>query len=249
MSVIYAASKLHKKYRLQGISVPVLRGLNLEIRRGEILAIVGRSGVGKSTLLNILGLLDTPTSGEVVYTGRDPAFHGRNLAALDLRQKSRVRNRLFGFVFQFYHLLPDLNVLENVMLPAMILRGLGEYRRDKAELSRRGRELLDRVGILERSHFPPTRLSGGERQRAAIARALMNDPELVYCDEPTGNLDTVTSQKIHDLILELNVELGTGFVVVTHDPGLAALAGRILTMRDGLFEGAQPPPSEVAPGR
>ena len=235
-SVVYAARNLRKDYRLQGISVPVLRGLDLEIRRGEILSIVGMSGVGKSTLLNILGLLDSPTGGELIYRGRDREFQGRDLARLDLQAKSRVRNQDFGFVFQFYHLLPDLDVLENVLLPAMILRSTGEFRRRRAQLVERGRELLRRVGIIERADFPPSRLSGGERQRAAIARSLMNDPELVFCDEPTGNLDTVTGHRIHSLILELNRELGTAFVVVTHDRGLARLAHRTLSMRDGLFE-------------
>lgn len=236
-TVIYWANDLWKEYQLQGVSVSVLKGLNLEIRRGEILAIVGRSGVGKSTLLNLLGLLDSPTQGKLTYSGRDTRFRGRDLASLVIAEKSLVRNQHFGFVFQFYHLLPDLNVLENVMLPTMIHRSVGRYRRDKAELKARAEDLLERVGIFERRSFPPTKLSGGERQRAAIARSLMNDPELVYCDEPTGNLDTVTSQKIHDLILELNGDLGTGFVIVTHDTALASLAHRTLTMRDGLFQG------------
>ncbi|MBN1442991.1 MAG: ABC transporter ATP-binding protein [Planctomycetes bacterium] len=234
-SVLYSARNIRKEYRLQGISVPVLKGLHLQIRRGEILSIVGLSGVGKSTLLNILGLLDSPSSGELIYQGRRSDFHGQNLARLDIQDKSRVRNREFGFVFQFYHLLPDLDVLENVMLPAMILLGVAEYRARKPQIVERARSLLERVGILERQDFPPSRLSGGERQRAAIARALMNDPELVFCDEPTGNLDTVTGHRIHGLILELNRDLGTGFVLVTHDRGLSRLAHRTLAMRDGLF--------------
>jgi lipoprotein-releasing system ATP-binding protein len=234
--ILYDARQIQKEYRMQGISVPVLKGIELQIRRGEMLSIVGLSGVGKSTLLNILGLLDTPTAGELLYWGRDEAFHGRDLALLGLNEKSRVRNRDFGFVFQFYHLLPDLSVIENVLLPAMILRGTSEYRRVRPQLVARAEELLERVGILARSNFPPSRLSGGERQRAAIARAFMNDPELVFCDEPTGNLDTVTGKKIQELILELNRDLGTGFVLVTHDQGLARVAHRTLRMRDGLFE-------------
>jgi lipoprotein-releasing system ATP-binding protein len=235
-SVLYSAHNIRKEYRLQGISVPVLKGLDLQIRHGEIVSIVGLSGVGKSTLLNILGLLDSPTSGELLYRSRQDPSRKVDLARLDLPEKSRVRNRDFGFVFQFYHLLPDLNVLENVMLPAMIGSSIQEYRQKRKELTERGRSLLSRVGISERRDFPPSRLSGGERQRAAIARALMNDPELVFCDEPTGNLDTVTGHKIHELILELNRELGTGFVLVTHDRGLSRLAHRTLTMRDGLFQ-------------
>lgn len=235
-SVVYSAREIFKEYHLQGITVPVLRGLHLDIRRGEMLSIVGLSGVGKSTLLNILGLLDTPTSGELLYHGRDEMFRERDLSTLGILEKSRVRNRDFGFVFQFYHLLPDLNVLENVLLPAMILRGAAQYRREKTALTETARSLLDRVGVLERATFPPGRLSGGERQRVAIARALMNEPELVLCDEPTGNLDTVTGRRIQDLLLELNSDLGTAFVIVTHDRGLARLAHRTLSMRDGLFD-------------
>lgn len=235
-SVLYAARKIHKEYRMQGISVPVLKGIDLRIRCGEILSIVGMSGVGKSTLLNILGLLDTPSSGELIYHGRENAFKGANVSQLDIQKKSQVRNREFGFVFQFYHLLPDLNVVENVLLPAMILRRVREFRQERSSLKQRALDLLDRVGILERSDFPPNRLSGGERQRTAIARALMNEPELVFCDEPTGNLDTVTGHKLHQLIFELNRELGTAFVIVTHDRSLARLAHRTLTMRDGVFD-------------
>tara|TARA_B100001013_G_C24591535_1_gene435012 strand:- start:474 stop:1253 length:780 start_codon:yes stop_codon:yes gene_type:complete len=233
---LYSVRDLHKEYRMQGVTVPVLRGCNLEVKRGEILSIIGMSGVGKTTLLNIMGLLDRPSSGQLVYNGRDKALQGRDLAELKLSQKCNIRNRHFGFVFQFYHLLPDLDVLENVLLPAMISLSYREYRRKRQELKERARELLSRVGVIDRAEFPPSRLSGGERQRVAIARALMNDPELVFCDEPTGNLDTSTGDLIHDLILELNRELGTGFILVTHDQGLASLASRILTMRDGRFE-------------
>jgi len=139
-------------------------------------------------------------------------------------------------VFQFYHLLPDLSVLENVLLPAMIFMGSKEYRREREPLTQRAERLLDRVGILPRRDFPPNRLSGGERQRAAIARALLNEPEVVFCDEPTGNLDTATGEKIHQLMLELNKELGATFVLVTHDEELARHAHRRLRMRDGQFE-------------
>ena len=221
---------------MQGVTVPVLRGCNLEVKRGEILSIIGMSGVGKTTLLNIMGLLDRPSSGQLVYNGRDKALQGRDLAELKLSQKCNIRNRHFGFVFQFYHLLPDLTVLENVLLPSMIALSYGKYTSQRSKLEERARKLLDRVGVLDRSEFPPSRLSGGERQRVAIARALMNKPELVFCDEPTGNLDTATGDRIHELILELNGELGIGFILVTHDQGLASLASRILTMRDGRFE-------------
>lgn len=240
-TVIYRVEKVKKEYRLQGVSIPVLKGIDLEVREREILSIVGMSGVGKSTLLNLMGLLDKPSSGRLIYSGRLAEFQERDLATLSLEEKSRVRNQEFGFVFQFYHLLPDLNVLENVLLPAMILRSPWRFRRERSELSGRAMHLLERVGIAARADFPPNRLSGGERQRTAIARALMNDPELVFCDEPTGNLDTVTGRRIQELIVELNRDLGTAFVLVTHDQGLASLAHRQLAMRDGLFE---PPPTE-----
>lgn len=227
---------LRKDYRLQHQSVTVLRGISMKVGGGEILAILGHSGVGKSTLLNLLGLLDTPTSGQIFYRGRDPEFRDRDLASLSSPEKARTRNRNFGFVFQFYHLLPDLTVRENVLLPAMIHYRTREFRRRRAELTRRADDLLERVGISHRSSFPPTRLSGGERQRAAIARSLFNDPEVVYCDEPTGNLDTRTGEKIHRLILDLNRELRTTFILVTHDEDLASLAHRKLRMVDGLFE-------------
>jgi lipoprotein-releasing system ATP-binding protein len=230
------AIDLKKEYRVHRNPVPVLRGIDLKVFSGEILAILGHSGVGKSTLLNLLGLLDAPSGGRIVYHGRDGRFQGLDLTGLGLREKALIRNRHFGFVFQFYHLLPDLSVLENVLLPAMIFLDTREYRRRREELRGRAEGLLDRVGILPRRDFPPNRLSGGERQRAAIARALLNEPEIVYCDEPTGNLDSLTGEKIHQLMLELNRDLGVAFVLVTHDEELARHAHRRLRMRDGQFE-------------
>ena len=233
--VIYSARQIRKDYRMNEVIIPVLKGLDLDIRRGEILSIMGHSGVGKSTLLNILGLLDTPTSGALMYRGRTDDSGPRDLASADIGTKARSRNQEFGFVFQFYHLLPDLSVLENVLLPAMILLSRGEYKSRRDTLRKEAEALLDRVGIQARKDFPPTRLSGGERQRVAIARALLNRPQIVFCDEPTGNLDTVTGEKIHELILELNRTLNVTFVIVTHDPDLAGLARRKLTMLDGVF--------------
>ena len=232
-STIYSVRELVKEYHTSRISVPVLRGLDLEIGKGEILSIVGLSGVGKSTLLNILGLLDTPTTGSLLYTTRDGT--SVDLAALSARERAEIRNREFGFVFQFYHLLPDLSVLENVLLPAMIRYNVGTFRRKKRELTARADELLERVGISERRDFSPTQLSGGERQRTALARALMNEPRILFCDEPTGNLDTSTGERIHELILELNTTTDVAFILVTHDESLAGLAHRRLAMRDGLF--------------
>jgi len=234
-NVIYSAKKIHKQYRMNRVTISVLKGLDLDIRRGEILSIVGHSGVGKSTLLNILGLLDAPTTGTLHYSSQDDSIREADLTGLDMVTRARIRNRDFGFVFQFYHLLPDLSVMENVLLPAMILHSRTQYKAGEREFRRRAEELLERVGIPARRDFPPTQLSGGERQRAAIARALMNSPQVVFCDEPTGNLDTVTGEKIHELILDLNRTLGVTFVMVTHDEGLASLAHRKLTMRDGIF--------------
>jgi lipoprotein-releasing system ATP-binding protein len=231
---------LRKEYWIHRNPVPVLNGIDLTILPGEIVAILGHSGVGKSTLLNLLGLLDAPTAGKIIYRGRDGRFAGVDLTGLGLGEKALMRNRHFGFVFQFYHLLPDLTVIENVLLPAMIVLSPREYRRRRAELTARAERLLERVGIIGRRDFPPTRLSGGERQRAAIARALLNEPEVVYCDEPTGNLDSVTGEKIHQLMLELNRETGASFVLVTHDEELARHAHRRLRMRDGRFEEGTP---------
>ena len=227
----------HKEYRIDHQSVHVLRGISLTIRSGEILAILGHSGVGKSTLLNLLGLLDSPSRGQIVYHGRDSRFVGQDLAALSRGEKAVARNCNLGFVFQFYHLLPDLSVRENVLLPAMILYSRSEFASQRADLHARADHLLEQVGLIDRRDFPPTKLSGGERQRASIARALFNEPELVLCDEPTGNLDSRTGKKIHSLILDLNETTHATFVIVTHDDELAALANRRMRMDDGqLFE-------------
>jgi len=234
-SVVYSARGIRKDYRMNRVVIPVLKGLDLDIRRGEIVSIVGQSGVGKSTLLNILGLLDVPTEGKLIYYGRDGASDGSDLGSLDLKTRARIRNREFGFVFQFYHLLPDLSALENVLLPSMILHSRSEFRARRAELEGKAEAILDRVGMLPRKDFYPQQLSGGERQRAAIARALMNEPQVVFCDEPTGNLDTGTSKRIHQLIIDLNRDLAVSFILVTHDEGLANLAHRKLPMLDGIF--------------
>ena len=213
----------------------VLKGLSVDIKAGDILAIVGSSGVGKTTFLNILGLLDLPTRGTVHYYGQEKSLHGENLITLSGVKKAHVRNRQLGFIFQLYHLLPDLTVLENVCLPALMNAGFNNWWSVKRDSATRARELLEEVGIGAKADANPTELSGGEKQRAAIARALIMRPEVVLCDEPTGNLDTATSEKIHRLLWGLNKEYGATMVIVTHDTELAGRAHRVLHMVDGRF--------------
>ncbi len=230
--LVLETRKLRKEYHSPTGMLPVLRGIDLKLHRGEFVAVMGLSGVGKSTLLNILGLLDRLSDGEILYY-----LDGEGIAAskLSRTQTGQLQNQFVGFVFQFFHLLPDLNVEENVMLPAMIHRSKGQYRKDETELRARADELMKKVGIYDRRLHRPRELSGGERQRVAIARALMNEPQLLLCDEPTGNLDTETSERVHKLFEELNRDLGTTILVVTHDPGFASRADRTLHMVDGSF--------------
>lgn len=212
------AHDLYKSYRDGSKEVHAVRGIGLEARKGEILVIVGPSGAGKSTLLNMLGGLDRPDKGNVFLDGID-------LYRISDDKRSRIRNEKIGFVFQFYHLLGGFTALENVFLPAMIGR--------RRSVRTRAAELLEVVGLKDRLRHRPSELSGGEAQRVAIARALMNDPEIILCDEPTGNLDSKTSEEIAGVILRLNKENGKTFVMVTHDERLAGKADRILHIKDG----------------
>jgi lipoprotein-releasing system ATP-binding protein len=211
---------LHKTYSLGKRSLEVLRGVDVSLERGEFLALRGASGAGKSTLLHLLGGLDSPTKGEVL-------FQGENLAELSRGELARMRNAHVGFIFQFYYLLPELDALENVCLPARMAR----IPASKAEI--RGRELLARVGLKERMEHKPYELSGGEQQRVAIARALMNEPHLILADEPTGNLDSHTGEEIIDLLCSLRTEKQTTLVVATHDAKVATRAPRIIELLDG----------------
>lgn len=210
---------LKKYYEGASGKLKILRGINFEIGQGDLAFLIGRSGAGKSTLLHLLGGLDRPTEGSV-------EFKGQNLNELGEGSLAEYRNQKVGFIFQFYHLLPELTVKENVELPALIGRKRG---------AKRSEELLKRVGLWNRKSHLPSELSGGERQRVAIARALINTPELVLCDEPTGNLDDETAETIHQLIFELNRE-GQTFCIVTHEENFAEKGSRIFRLHDGLLQ-------------
>lgn len=224
------AVDIFKEYRNGERALPVLQRINLSIRKGEVVAIVGASGAGKSTLLHILGILDTPTSGSVIYNGID-------LTKLNAKKQAGMRNAVFGFVFQFYHLLPDFTALENVLLPAFIGSNRANWKSaKKKESTARAISLMERTGLGNRITHKPSQLSGGERQRVAIVRALMNNPELLLCDEPTGNLDTKTGYEIRELIWDLNKTLGQTVVIVTHDIEIAKRATRIVRIVDGCIQ-------------
>ncbi len=218
--VVLEAKHLGRRYEQGDLSVDVLRDISLEITRAERVAIVGSSGSGKSTLLHLLGGLDTPSSGTVHISGK-------NVAELNQAARGRLRNQSVGFVYQFHHLLPEFSAVENVSMP-LLIRGEA-----KATATRQAQSLLARVGLAERFRHKPAELSGGERQRAAIARALVTNPDIVLADEPTGNLDEDTADRVYALMLELNRELGTSFLLVTHDSRLAKRMDRVLQLTHG----------------
>lgn len=220
--IIISCQHLAKTFGQGSISVEVLRDVSFELKRGERVAIVGSSGAGKSTLLHLLGGLDFASRGEV-------QVGGRNLATLNARERGLLRNRLLGFVYQFHHLLPEFSVLENVAIPLMIRDESPAFSKAKARI------ILDKVGLSSRLSHKPGELSGGERQRAAVARALVTEPQCVLADEPTGNLDQKNANQTFKLMMELNVELKTSLIVVTHEMPLARQMDRVLTLENGIL--------------
>lgn len=219
------ARAVHKSYLLGRYTLSVLRNCSLNVEAGEFVAVMGASGSGKSTLLHIIGALDTPDKGGVLFEGRD-------IFAAPAAERDRLRNGTFGFVFQFYHLLPELNVVENAMLPALVGTSVLQWFRRRREARDHALELVTRIGLRARAHHRANELSGGERQRVAIARALMNRPRVLLADEPTGNLDTATGRDILSLLKELNRQ-GQTIIMVTHDPTVAAIADRVVAIVDG----------------
>ena len=223
MDALVLIENLTKSFQHEGRTLDVLKGIDLNIYPQQILAIVGASGAGKSTLLHCIGTLDLPSSGRIRLAGEE-------LTTMSASRLAAVRNRTIGFVFQFHHLLPEFNALENVMLPGLI------QGKNRKEMERRARSLLDEVSLSHRVTHRPGELSGGEQQRVAIARALALDPKIVLADEPTGNLDSATSDAIHDLFFQINREHGTTIVVVTHNSTFAERMPRVVRMRDGRVE-------------
>lgn len=223
------SSKLQDRTMIDAVNIKksfdtlqVLKGIDFHANKSEIVSIMGASGAGKSTLLQILGTLSTPDAGSLVIDGID-------VLSLNRKKLSEFRNRKIGFVFQFHHLLPEFNSLENIMIPSLIAGN------DAAKAKKDAEELLEIMGLSERATHKPSELSGGEQQRVAIARALINQPSVLFADEPSGNLDSVTKAEIHNLFFSLRDRFGQTIIIVTHDPDLAKMCDRTLFMRDGLF--------------
>ncbi len=212
------ANNIHKSYG----NVHVLKGVDVEIGKAELVSIVGKSGAGKSTLLHILGTLDNADKGEII-------INGQSIGELSPKELAHFRNKNIGFIFQFHHLLPEFTAVENVCIPAFI------QKTNKANAEKRAKELLDYLGLSHRLDHKPTQLSGGEQQRVAVARALMNKPSIVFADEPSGNLDSATSKELHQLLFDLKKDFQQTFIIVTHNEELAGMSDRRLVMEDGKF--------------
>lgn len=225
---VLQARGLTKSYHKDRIEVPVLRGVDLDVADGVVTALVGRSGSGKSTLMHLLATLDRPDAGEIM-------FRGFRIDNASRTHRDAYRNQDIGIIFQFYHLLPELSALENVLAPMMINRSAWSYWKERKELRRRAEAMLDRVGLSHRAKHKPSEMSGGEMQRAAIARALMTDPGMLLADEPTGNLDTETGQDILKLLMDLNRNDGLTILMITHDDSIAGGADVCLRMQDGVI--------------
>jgi ABC-type lipoprotein export system ATPase subunit len=215
--------EVEKTYHVGEVEVPVLKGISLNVRRGELIALTGASGSGKSTLMNILGCLDRPTAGHYWLDGQE-------VTGLSLEQRALLRNRKLGFVFQNFNLLPRINALDNVAMPTAYAHAGARQGRERA------RQLLERVGLADRLDHQPSQLSGGQQQRVAIARALINEPQLLFADEPTGNLDSKTSEEILRMFQQLNQEDGLTIILVTHEPDVARYAKRIVHLKDGRID-------------
>lgn len=218
--IILEGVDIHKSFPTGAGTLHVLKGVDVGVKKGEIVAVVGASGVGKSTLLHILGALDRPTKGKVNLNSTD-------IFSLSDKKLAHFRNKTIGFVFQFHHLLPEFSALENVMMPKLIAGG------EENSIKKKAMDILSEVGLLERAHHKPGELSGGEQQRVAVARALINDPQVVIADEPSGNLDKATGEELHNLISELNQKKGQTFIIATHNQLLAQRAHRIITLIEG----------------
>jgi lipoprotein-releasing system ATP-binding protein len=224
---VLTARSVHKHYRLGKQDIPVLRGVDLAVAAGETVALLGASGAGKSTLLHVLGLLDPPSAGEVLYDGQ-------RVDDLPIAQRAALRHRQIGFVFQFYHLIPELTALQNVLLAKMMATSVWRYFGQRQQAKAAATTLLEQVGLGSRLHHRPAELSGGERQRVAIARALLAEPRVILADEPTGNLDSQTAQGVIDLMFGIQRQRNLAFLLVTHDESLAARCHRVVRMKDGV---------------
>lgn len=230
---VLKTNSLHKSFRLGRQEIPVLRGIDLQVEQGEMVALLGASGAGKSTLLHVLGLLDAPSSGTIEYDGKQ--VHN-----LSIRQRARLRHEHIGFVFQFYHLIPELTALQNVLLARMMQRSVLQYMSERRANRAAAMALLEEVGLQDRLAHRPAELSGGERQRVAIARALLAQPRIVLADEPTGNLDSETADDVMNLLFRLNRERQLAFLLVTHNSEVASRCHRVVRLRDGCVLSTDP---------